>query len=358
MEDLRKLTNKEPKIIVKQEIKKIDNTNPFIHDTVCLIGGFETDENTNVPTLVQTIEKAEEIYGDDTSIDANAALRQILGDNKVSNVLIVNITTKSGDTFQRSLTATKLEDALEALDLIDFDILYIADDLTDAFITTVDTFAAARFEAKNPFGFVCSVSRASVAAYKTTAGKVGDFCYALINQKIDVADEELSLVESGAFITKEIALTSIADSLTAKVIPDITGLQDVYTFGTGSDGLELTGVGYLLFRLINATNNTYEAVNSANNNGLDLYISRVRDIIVRDFALRDFLGDRSNTITLEMIKMECNRIYSKFKALGLIEGMNFAVQKKDSETVEVIINTIQFAGIITEIDVFITIEVI
>jgi hypothetical protein len=38
--------------------------------------------------------------------------------------------------------------------------------------------------------------------------------------------------------------------------------------------------------------------------------------------------------------------------------MNFAVQKKDSETVEVIINTIQFAGIITEIDVFITIEVI
>lgn len=352
------MANKIPIIKVTQEIKKINNTNPYIHDTVCLIGGMETDANNNVPTLVSTIEEARETYGTDVSIDGNAALEQILGDNQVSNVLIVNITTISGETASRNLTQTKLDGALAALDLIDFDILYVASDLTDAFIETIDTFADARFEAKNPFGFVCAVNRASKAAYVTTAGKVGDFCYALINQKLIVGEEDLTLIESGAFITKEIALTSIADSLTAKVIPDITGLQDTYTFGAGSDGAELNGAGYLLFRLINATTNTYEAVNSANANGLDLYISRVRDVIVREFALRQFLGDKSNTVTLEMIKMECNRIYSMFKDLGLIEGMNFAVQKKDSETVEVIINTIQFAGIITEIDVFITIEVI
>lgn len=352
------MTNKEPKIIVKQEIKKIDNTNPFIHDTVCLIGAMETDENTNVPILVSTIEEARLIYGDDVSVDGNSALEQILGDNQVSNVLIVNITTMSGETAQRNLTEAKLTSALESLDLIDFDILYVASDLTDAFITKVDEFASARFEAKNPVGFVCAVSRSSVALYKTTAGKVGDFCYGLINQKITIADDDLTLVESGAFITKEIALTPINESLTAKEIDGIDGLQDTYTFGAGSDGAELTGVGYLLFRLINASNNIYEAVNSANNNGLDLYISRGRDVIVREFALRQFLGDKSNNITLEMIKMECNRIYSRFKDLGLIEGMNFAVQKKSADCVDVIINTIQFAGIITEIDVFITIEVI
>lgn len=352
------MANKIPIIKVTQEIKKINNTNPYIHDTVCLIGGMETDANTNVPTLVSTIEEARETYGTDVSIDGNAALEQILGDNQVSNVLIVNITTISGETASRNLTQTKLNDALAALDLIDFDILYVASDLTDAFIETIDTFADARFEAKNPFGFVCAVNRASVSAYETTATKVGDFCYALINQKLIVGEEDLTLIESGAFITKEIALTSIADSLTAKVIPDITGLQDTYTFTGTSDGVKLNSAGYLLFRLINATTNTYEAVNSANANGLDIYISRVRDVIVREFALRQFLGDKSNNVTLEMIKMECNRIYSRFKDLGLIEGMNFAVQKKDSETVEVIINTIQFAGIITEIDVFITIEVI
>lgn len=351
------MTNKEPKIIVKQEIKKLDNTNPYIHDTVCLIGAFETDANTNIPTLYNDIEKARLVYGTDVSIDGNAALEQILGDNTVSNVLIVNITTMNGETPQRNLTDIKLRDALASLDLIDFDVLYVAADLTDAFIGKVNEFASARFEAKNPIGYIAAVNRNTIALYKTTAEKVGDFCYALINQRLNVNNDELTLVESGAFVTKEIALTPVSDSLTAKEIPEITGLQDTYIFGESSEGAELTGVGYLLFRLINATKNTYEAVNSANPNGLDLYISRVRDIIVKEFALRLFLGDKSNNITLELVKMECNRIYSRFKDLGLIEGMDYAVQKKDAETVDVIINTIKFAGIITQINVFITIEV-
>lgn len=354
------MTNKEPKIIVKQEIKKLDNTNPYIHDTVCLICAMETAANTNIPTLYNDIDKARLVYGTDVSIEGNAALEQILGDNTVSNVLIVNITTMNGDNPQRNLTEIKLRDALASLDLIDFDILYVAADLTDAFIVKVDEFARARFEAKNPVGYVTAVNRNTAALYKTTAEKVGDFCYGLINQKLNVNNKALTLIESGAFITKEIALTPVSDSLTAKQIPEITGIDenDVYAFGDESEGAELTGVGYLLFRLINATNNTYEAVNSANHNGLDLYISRVRDIIVKEFALRAFLGDKSNNITWEMIKMECNRIYSRFKDLGLIEGMDYAVQKKDAETVDVIINTIKFAGIITQINVFITIEVI
>jgi hypothetical protein len=153
---------------------------------------------------------------------------------------------------------------------------------------------------------------------------------------------------------------SIGDSLTARTIPEITGInsEDVETFTEGDDGAVLTGYGYLLFRLINATTNTYEAVNSANPNGVDVYISRVRDAIVNDFALRAYLGKQSNNLTLDLIKMECNRIATMFKELGLIENMSYVVEKKDSETVNVIINSIEFAGIITEIDVFITIEVI
>ena len=132
----------------------------------------------------------------------------------------------------------------------------------------------------------------------------------------------------------------------------------MYTFNPGDDGAILTGYGYLLFRLINATTNTYEAVNSANPNGLDIYISRVRDYIVNEFALRQYLGEQSNTLTMDMIKMECNRIATMFQELNLIENMSYVVEKKDSETVNVIINSIEFAGIITEIDVFITIEVV
>ena len=352
------MTNKEPTIVVKQEIKKIDNTNPYIHDVVCLIGAMETDAHNNEPTLFTDIEKAREAYGTDASIDGNSAMEILLEDDEISGLLVVNITTMNGETAQRNLTELKLKDALASLDLIDFDTLYVASDLTDAFIDKVKEFTDKRFESKNPVGYTCAVNRTSISAYKTTAERVGDFCYALINQKLNVDNEDLTLVESGAFVTKQIALTPISDSLTAKEIPEITGLQDVYTSGEGSDGAELTGVGYLLFRLINATTNTYEAVNSANHNGLDLYISRSRDVIVKEFALRTFLGDKTQPKTIELVKMECNRLYSRFKSLGLIEGMNYAVQKKDAETVDIIINTIQFAGVITTINVAITVEVV
>lgn len=352
------MTNKVPIIKVNQEIKKVSTSSPYIHDLVCLIGGMETDEAYLEPTLVTTIEEARTKFGDDVTIDGNSALEQILGDNTVSGVLVVNITEISGETAQRNITATKLSNALTALDLIDFDILYIASDLTDAFIETVNTFAARRFENKNPFGYVTAVSRASVAAYTTTAGKVGDYCYALINQKLTINEDELSLIESGAFVTKLIATSPISESLTATVVPDITGLQDIYTFGEGEDGKTLTGAGYLMFRLINATTNTYETVNGANNNSLNLYINRVRDYLVREFSLRTFLGDVSNDKTIALIKTECARIKNYFISLELIEGMDYDVQEIDAETVEVIINSIQFAGVITEIDVYITIEVI
>lgn len=359
MEDKR-LTNKIPIIKVKSEIKKVVNNNPLIRDTVCLIGGFETATHSLEPINVTTIEQARELFGTDATIDGNKALEQILGDNTVSNVVVVNISSGSGDNIQRNLTQTKLDNAITVLDLIDFDILYVANELTDALLKSVTDFADSRFENKKPFGYVTAFTRASNSAYETTAGKLGDWCYASVIQRLSVDGDDLDLIGTGAFITKYIATLSVGESLTARTISEITGIHsdDVKTFGASDDGAILTGYGYLLFRLINATTNTYEAVNSANPNGLDLYISRVRDYIVNEFSLRQFLGNQSNNLTLDMIKMECSRIATMFQDLSLIENMSYIVEKKDSETVNVIINSIEFAGIITEIDVFITIEVI
>ena len=81
--------------------------------------------------------------------------------------------------------------------------------------------------------------------------------------------------------------------------------------------------------------------------------------IVNEFALRKYLGERNNTATLNGISMECNRLLTMFRDdLQLVEGITYAVEKKDADTVDVILNTIQFSGIITEIDVAITIEVV
>ena len=350
---------KVPKINVYRKIKRFIRSNPLIRDTVCLIGAFETDKNTNTPVSFNTIEEARTEYGTNTSIDANACLEQILGDNTVDNVIIVNTTTKDGSTYDRTLTKAKLQTAVEALDLIDFDILYIANELTDTNLEVITDFAAERFENKKPFGFITAFTRASNTAYGTTSGLLGDFCYASVIQRLTVNQDELSLLESGAYITKVISQLNINESLTAKTIPEITGINssDVFTFETGGDGETLTEYGYLLFRLINATTNTYEAVNSSNPNGLDLYITRVTNAIVNDMALREFLGEINNTKTLELIKTELNRIYSMYMDLNCIAGMNFDVNKKSEQTVEVIINSILFDDIITEIDVYITIEV-
>ena len=118
------MTNKIPIIKVKSEIKKVVNTNPLIRDTVCIIGGFETTNKYLEPTAVTTIQEARKTYGTDVTVDGNAALEQILGDNTVSNVIVVNVSRTSGESTVTTVTQTELDKAIAALDLIDFDIFY------------------------------------------------------------------------------------------------------------------------------------------------------------------------------------------------------------------------------------------
>lgn len=352
------MTNTIPKITVKSELKKVADTNPLIKDVVCLIGCFEDTETLDTPTFCESLAKAEQIFGDDDQYDGNAALKQIFHED-IAGALIVNCTSVSGtDTVNRTLTQAKIESALALVDLIDFDILYCAVELTDGMIDKIAEFIAARFESKRPCGYIGAGSRANASAYTTTSGKLGDGCYAFLTQAVTVNDDELSLVESGAFLTNVIATLPVGNSLTAKVIDEINDVDTTYTFASGDLGETLVKKGFFVLRLTDALKNNYEIVNSSNPNGLDLYISRVRDYIVNDFALRDFLGERNNNATMDLIGLECARIYNKFKdSLGLIEDMSYVIEKASSNKVNVIINELKFDGVVTEIDVYITIEV-
>ena len=355
------MTNKIPTIIVKSEVKKISNTNPNLRDVVCLIGGFETDEHYLEPTFYETLEAAEaDLYdGSETTLpEANGALRQLFANN-ISGVIAVNISTESSNTWSRNVTKTNLENALASVAALEFDILYVASELTDELITVIDDDAHARFEDKKPYGYIGVGTRATTSAYTTTAAKLGDFCYAFLTQELEVEDVSLSLVASGAYLTNVIARLPVGQSLTAKVLPEVTDIGTTYTFADGDDGATLVGLGYFIVRLVNPAENTYECVNSAGANGLDLYVNRVRDYIVNDFALRPFLGEKNNEATIDAIKMECNRLLTKFKDnLQVVENITYAVEKAGADKVNVILNAIEFNGVITEIDVFITIEVI
>lgn len=352
------MTNKIPIIKVKSEIKRINTANPYIKDVVCLIGGFETTEKANEVFFAETLAEAEAVYGSDVTIDANAALKQVFR-REISGAVIVNISSGSGDNIQRNITAGKLETALAVLNDIEFDTLYLLEDSTDANIEALATFAAARFEAKKPFTSVITCTRASKAAYTTTIGKVGDYVIAVLTQPLEVNGTELSLVESGAYLLNTIVRMNVGQSLTAKVLEEVTDVLTVYDESTTVKLSEMVGMGYFVVRSINPLEGTYEVVNSANANGLDMYMTRVLTYIVNEFALRRYLGERNNTATLSGISMECNRLLTMFRDdLQLVENITYAVSKRDAETVDVILNTIEFSGIITEIDVAITIEVV
>jgi len=352
------LTNKIPIIKVKSEIKRINTANPYIKDVVCLIGGFETTEKANEVFFAETLAEAEAVYGSDVTIDANAALKQVFR-REISGAVIVNISSGSGDNIQRNITTAKLNSALAVLNDIEFDTLYVIEDSADGNIEALATFAAARFEAKKPFTSIITCTRASKAAYETTIGKVGDYAIAVLTQPLEVNGEELSLVESGAYLLNTIVRMNVGQSLTAKVLEEVTDVLTVYNESTTPKLSEMVGMGYFVVRSINPLEGTYEVVNSANANGLDMYMTRVLSYIVNEFALRRYLGERNNTATLSGISMECNRLLTMFRDdLQLVENITYAVSKRDAETVDVILNTIEFSGIITEIDVAITIEVV
>ena len=352
------ITNKIPKIEVKSEIKRISTGSPYIKDVVCVIGGFETTTNCNVPYFVDTLAKAEAKYGDDTTVAANKALKQLFRE-EISGAIIVNVTTESSNVYSRDVTKAKLQSAVAALTDIEFDLLYVIEDSSNDNLEVLADFADDRFEAKKPFCYIATCTRASKSAYETTIGKVGDYCIAALTQPLEINGTDLSLTESGVWLLNTIARMNVGYSLTAKVLDEVTDVNTTYDESTTPKLSELVGMGYFVIRSINPMEGTFEVVNSANANGLDMYMTRVLSYIVNEFALRKYLGERNNTATLNGISMECNRLLTMFRDdLGLVENITYAVSKKNADTVDVILNTIQFSGIITEIDVAITIEVV
>ena len=355
------MTNKIPIIKVKSEIKRIQQSNPYIKDVVCIIGGFETTYKSGEVFFAETYDVAKEVLQDGSASTlpaANAALKQVFR-KEISGAIIVNVTTESSGTYSRDVTKVKLQAAVAALTDIEFNLLYVIEDSSNDNLEVVADFRADRFEAKKPFDWIATCTRSSKSAYETTMGKVGDGCIAVLTQPLEVEGTTLTLVESGAYLLNTIARLNVGYSLTAKVLEEVTGLGTIYDESTTPKLSEMVGMGYFVIRSINPLEGTYEVVNSANANGLDMYITRVLSYIVNEFALRKYLGERNNNATLSGISMECNRILTMFRDdLKLVENITYAVQKKDAETVDVILNTVEFNGIITEIDVAITIEVV
>jgi len=344
---------------VKMFLKKTQLINkPGMAGKVAVIGAFDTTETE--PKLFGSVGEAQTTFGTDTTYNGCAVVPYLF--KGASSLLCVNITTESGTPAVRdkTITTTNLTNALAKIKGEDWDILFIADALTDTFIPIINSAIQDRFEAKFPCGYIGALTGATTSANVTSAGLVNDWCYGLNTQAFTLDDgTTLSVLLSSAYYCGLIAGMNVGNSMTMKTVDGVSAVSPELSFETGGDGKTLLEAGITTFRCVDRNNARFVVVNSEQPNGLDLYINRTRDFVCKQFELNQFLGERNRQATLDEIKQELSRVKMMcVDTLDLLEDIEYTVEKKNANCVDIYIDSLVFAGIITEIDVYVKVEVV
>ena len=349
----------EPDINVFEKKATLYNEIPGMASTIAVIGAFDSDvsEVTHV-----TSRDAHEIFGTTSAVGTFKGTDDIDYLFKgASDLLIVNTTTWSNanpPVASTNLTNEKLENALAKLKGESFDILYVAEELTDAAQTIVSAWLDEEFENKNPHGQVGQLSKNSASAYGTSVAIYNKNIYYINTQVLTLNGELLDLNRSTAYICGLIAGMNVSSSLTNKIIPDVTGITPEYTTENGDLGYNLLNLNIPFIKCKERTKNKYYCVNSQLPNGYDLYINRVRDYVLKRIAVETFLGNQSTDATVggidnivETVRNVC------VDELKLLKDIIYRVEKNSSDCVEIHIDSLLFYGIITRIDIDYSIEV-
>ena len=210
--------------------------------------------------------------------------------NGATSLLCVNVSTKCGDTWTKTLDATNLASALAKIKGEDWDILFVCGAITDAFATLINTYLEACFTMKYPAGVVGALTGATDAANVTTASAIGEQCYGLLTQQLTVNGTQLSVLNRAAYYCGLIAGLKVGNTMTMKQVPNVTAVSPELSFETGGAGKTLLEAGITTIKCMNRGTGKYVVVNSEQPNGLDLYVNRVRDYVVKQFNLEEFLG--------------------------------------------------------------------
>ena len=278
-----------------------------------------------------------------------------------SQLLVCNITTWSDDetpVATTTITNTNLADSLAKLANEEFDILFIADELSDAAQTIVTTWLANEFKGKFPHGQVAQLSKSSASAYETSVACYGNNVYYINTQIITYNGTALDLNRSTAYLAGVIASLDVNKSLTAKTIPNVTGISPEYTFESGDLGYKLLDLNVPIIKPRNRRRNNYICINSELPNTLDLYINRTRDYVINRISVETQLGEPSSDATIDGITNIVEGVkYTCVEQLGLLEDIIYHVEKVSANRIDVIIEKMVFNGIITDIKIHYSIEV-
>lgn len=331
---------------------------PGVAGKIALIGAFDSGE-TN-PLIFKKLTDAQEVLGTDTSFNGCKVLPKLF--YGAESVLCVNTNVRTiveeVTTDDKTMTIEKLTQALAKIKYEEFDTVFVAEEMTDAFIPILDAFCNEIYSSKNPTTYTMALTRANANAYITTKELIGEYCIGLVTQPGEVKGVAFDLLETAAFYTGVIATLNVGNSMTQKIIPDMTGLSLEYTFEDGDLGKTLVENGYTVFATLNRAENTYLVVNSEQPSGLDLYMIRSRNYIIRQMSLRQFLGDKNKPKTLEEVTQELDRVRDNaINTLDLVNDIEYTVSKTGANCVDIVIDSIKFPGVITKINVKIRVEV-
>lgn len=348
-------------------LKKNNGTvNNGMAGKIAVIGAFDSEE-TN-PVIVKTIDEAYTKLGEDKTFNGVDVIPYLFVG--AESLLCVNTTTWTGNddnkTADKTIDVNKLTNALSKIKGENFDILFIAETLTDAFLPIITSFLDESFEMKMPSGFTGALT-GNVTANIASAELAGEHCYGLITQSLKLQDEALTQLESIAYYTGLIAGMNVGNTFTMKSVDNITGVNPELTFEVNSDvvpeepisdGAKLLSAGITTFKCLNRDENNYVVVNSEQPNGYDLYINRVRNYVVKEFALHKFLGDRNRQATLTEIEHELASVKERcVNDLDLLKDINYSVAKETVNCVGITIDSLVFDGIITRINMYVRVEV-
>lgn len=332
-----------------------------IASTVAVIGAFDS-EITNL-TVCNDVTEAHQKFGTmgtEGNFKGTDAIDGIF--TGASTVLFVNITTwdTSGTdpVAETTLTEAKLTEALTKLHHERFNNLFIADQLSDAFQTIVSAWLDAEFEAKFPHGQIAQLQKSTAAAYETSVAEFNDNVYYINTQQFTVNGTTLSLNRSTAWLVGYICSQAVDTSLTSQIIEGVTAVTPEYSTATGELGAALLNLNIPFLKCRNRRLQQFYCVNSQLPDGYDLYINRTRDVILENITVETALGQKNNTKTENGIVTVMEGLIQHYvNDLNLLEGITYHIEKPSNKTINLIIDEMLFADIVTTLNIYYSINV-
>jgi hypothetical protein len=170
----------------------------------------------------------------------------------------------SSGTEVTNPTTADLTNALNVLLEEDFDIIIFTDVPSDSFYTVIEAYLNTRLENDKFTRTTLPIdSTKTIEQVKTILASVNNGLMEFITQTITVGTEELNDAESAARIAGFVAGLPVYESLTNKVISDITALNRTFTKGdSSSEAYVLTDAGCMVLELKSRKDNSYGIVSA------------------------------------------------------------------------------------------------